>query len=367
MKTAHKALLTVMMSVALAFGFLHLFLPDVAYDFGRLHIFLFNLCAGGFVLLYFASGRERVGANLYAWLAFSIAYAISAFFEAYVVTLVLSVPLFALAEQVRIRRFSLLPFDFFRAGRTQDKFLHSALLCLSCGIVIASLVILNSEYFHLVQSEKLTIDVFFLGYSFPLSLVTFSVMFSFFKPSATVASKVLRELSFWWVTVGVIVFFVFIILEWPRAEVAIGTSLVVAVCMIYGLFIRDGKPVQQRIILLSGMGFLLGTGATGVWYLLEYVFPSVPTGSDYLLTLHATVALYGWNLSGLLIIVRWDDFPITRHTPRIIGLHWVAVLVLTPIGKYVAPVAFVALAAYVLLLWLVFFGNGVGRRDVRTY
>ena len=358
MNAAHKKLLTVMMSVALAFGFLQLFLPDVSYDFGRLHIFLFNLCSGGFVLLYLAGGRGRVGANLYAWLVLSVAYAVSAFFNAYEVTLVLSVFLFGLVEQVRIKRFSLLPFDFFRPGRTRDKFLHSALLCLSCGIVIASLVILNSEYFHLVQREKLTIDVFFLGYSFPLSLVTFSVMFSFFEPSATRASKFLRELSFWWITVGVVVFFAFIILEWPKAEVAIGVSLVVAVCLVYGLFIRDGKPVQQRIILLSGMGFLLGTGATGVWYLLEYVFPSLATGSDYLLTLHATVALYGWNLSGLLIIVRWEDFPITRHTPCIIGLHWAAVLVLAPIGMYVAPIAFAALAAYTVLLWLVFFGTG---------
>ncbi len=164
------------MSLALAFGFLHVFIPNFPYDFDRLHIFLFNLCAGASILLTYGSNAEKVPKKVRVYFALSLVYAVSAFLNLFWITLLLSVPLIAIVESVRIQRFkSFLPWYFIRSKPTNEKFLQASLLCLSMGITIASLVIINNEYLHLVQMEKLTIDVFFLGYSFPLSLLTFSV------------------------------------------------------------------------------------------------------------------------------------------------------------------------------------------------
>ena len=74
------------------------------------------------------------------------------------------------------------------------------------------------------------------------------------------------------------------------------------------------------------------------------------------------VSLYGWNLSGLFIIMRWDDFPIRLNSALAISLHWSIVLVLAPLGKYVLPVSALAVAAYVGLLLIVLAG-GANQRE----
>lgn len=79
------------MSLALAFGFLHLLIPDFAYDFDRLHIFLFNLCTGGSILLYHGIGLKRMTTRVYSFFGVSLVYAISAFLELYAVTLIASI------------------------------------------------------------------------------------------------------------------------------------------------------------------------------------------------------------------------------------------------------------------------------------
>lgn len=354
-----RALLGLTMTAALGFGFLHLVVPDAPHDFARLHVFLFNLVAGGFILQY--EGQERrVTWHLHAYLALTLAYAVSAFLELYLVPIALSLPILLLVERVRIRRFgSFFPTRFFSSTPTADKFLEAALLCLSIGTGIAGLVMLNEDYLHVVDLEKLTLDVFFLGYSFPLSLLTMSVMFRFAPPRGGRTDAVLRELSFWSITLGVIVFFLFIIFEQTTAELVIANLLLASVCMVYWLFATSSKaaPKQQRALLLSGMGFLVLTGATGVFYLLEALWPAVEAYHDYFLTWHATVALYGWNLSGLFIVVRWEAFPIFRRVAPVVALHWLTVLVLAPIGKYVLAVAALALPAYALLVGLVFLGR----------
>jgi hypothetical protein len=69
------------------------------------------------------------------------------------------------------------------------------------------------------------------------------------------------------------------------------------------------------------------------------------------------VSLYGWNLSGLFIILRWRDFPIRLNSAMVIALHWVIVLVLAPLGKYLLPVSVLAMLAYASLLALVLAGD----------
>jgi len=357
LRPGHKAVLATLMSVALGFGFLHLFIGDYQYDFDRLHIFLFNLCAGGFLLLRHTQGGPRVTANLYAYLVLSLGYAASAFFELYPVTLMLSLPLALLVEAVRIKRFGFLPLDFLRTVPRHEKFLQAAMLCLSMAIVIASLVIINNEYLHWFVREKLTIDVFFLGYSFPLSLLTMAVMFSFMPRPTSRLFGVLEEYSFWSITGGVVIFFLFIIFELWIAEVVISCILLVSVCLVYWLFIRGSESVQQRVFLISGMAFLVGTGLTGVFYLAEYAVPAISSFQAPSLTLHATIALYGWNLSGLMIVARWNDFPIWNRIRYVVLLHWVTVLLLVPLGKYLATAALLAFPAFTALVWLVFFSR----------
>jgi hypothetical protein len=357
MKTPLKILFGTTMSLALAFGFLHLFVPDYSYDFDRLHIFLFNLCSGGSILLYHAIGLKRMTPRVWTYFGVSLVYALSAFFEVYWLTLIASLPLIVLVESVRQQRFGLFPFDFFRHVHTSEKFLQASLLCLSIGTTVASVVVANEVYLDLFHMEKLTLDVFFLGYSFPLSLLTFSVMYSFMEAEGDRTYLVLKEISFWSINLGVITFFLFIIFEITVPEIIISNLLLAAVIMTYWLFLKKSRRVQPRGILASGMGFLVVTGITGVFYLFEYWWPEIEQYHDLLLVLHATVALYGWNLSGLFIIVRWDDFPIFKGLIPVVALHWLTVLLLAPLGKYSIPVSLLALAAYMLLLGLVFFSR----------
>jgi len=115
--------------------------------------------------------------------------------------------------------------------------------------------------------------------------------------------------------------------------------------------------VQQKTFLVSGMLFLLFTAVTGIFYILKYYIPALEPYTEYTLVLHAMVSLYGWNLSGLFIMIRWRDFPIRLNSGFAIFLHWAIVLILAPIGKYVFPVGLLALIIYVVLLIVVFAGE----------
>ena len=103
-----RTVLLILMSLALFFGFLNLFLPETSsYDFNRLHIFLFNLCTGGAILLYFTEGKKEVSTHVKFFLILTIAYAVCAFLKIYIPVLVITVALFIIVETLRIRRFSL--------------------------------------------------------------------------------------------------------------------------------------------------------------------------------------------------------------------------------------------------------------------
>ena len=122
-------------------------------------------------------------------------------------------------------------------------------------------------------------------------------------------------------------FFVFIILGVTVAELIISIGLFVSVVMIFVLFIRGAPEVQQKTFLISGMSFLLFTGFTGVLYVFRYYSAAIDSLHDYFLTMHAMVSLYGWNLTGLFIIVRWYDFPIKLNSRLLIALHWITIFV----------------------------------------
>ncbi|MBN2160871.1 MAG: hypothetical protein JW807_15890 [Spirochaetes bacterium] len=344
------------MTAALGFGFLHLFIPG--YNFERLHIFLFNLCAGGSVLIMHAEGKGDFTALTRTFYILSLLYAVSAFFQLYPAAILLSSVIAVIVERVRIARFSFFPIDFFRkSSPVSDKFLQASLLCLSIGLILSSLVICNHEYWHLFHSPKLTLDVFFLGFSFPVSLVTMSVMFGMMREGPGTAERIVKNLSFWSVNLGVIIFFIFILLQMFAAELAIATMLFITVIIIFCLYARLGRGAQPKAFLSSGALFLIMTAVTGIAYILLYMFIPEPPGGKLLIRLHALVSLYGWNLSGLAVIIRRDDFPIRLHSGGVILLHWVIVTLMAPLGFYFRGASVAAISAYAFFLYLMLFSK----------
>ncbi|MDO9262401.1 MAG: hypothetical protein Q7U02_00435, partial [Desulfosalsimonadaceae bacterium] len=227
MSTRFRILLLILMTTALSFGFISLFTPKtIPYNFDRLHIFLFNLCSGGTILLYFTEARPGLSGKALFFLCLSIAYAIFAFLKIYIPVLIITLALMMIVESIRIKRFSFFPFDFFKPKvPVSEKFHQAALLCLSMGLCISSLVLLNNEYLKIVTSfPKLRLDTFFLGFSFPLSLITMSLIFSLMADDGWII-LVLKNIGFWFVNLGVIIFFIFIIFEKLAPQVFVTSIL----------------------------------------------------------------------------------------------------------------------------------------------
>ncbi len=267
-----------------------------------------------------------------------------------------------LLESIRIKRFSWLTVNLYQHSEpVHEKFHQGSLLCLFIGLTISGFVILNNEYLHLITIPKLKLNSFFLGFSFPLSLITRSVMFSLMKDDISRNIRILKNLCFWTINLGVIIFFGFILAEMLIFQVIITTILTLTVILMLYLFITLGVRVQQKNFLLSGMIFLLWTAITGIAYIVVYrFFPEyyTPDISKFLLKLHAFVSLYGWNLSGLAVICRYRDFPILLHSDSVIFFHWLIVLIFAPIGLYYEVFSVLAVLCYTILLYIVFSSKG---------
>ena len=351
-----------LMSLALFFGFLHLFIPPetVPYNFDRLHIFLFNLCSGGAILLYFTEGKKEVSPKIVVFMVMTIIYALFAFFEIYIPVLLITLILAAIVESDRIKKFSFFPWDFFRASvPVSAKFHQAALLCLSLGLLISGAVILNNEYLKIVTTlPKLQLDTFFLGFSFPLSLVTMSLLFSIMKDNGHTVLW-MKNIGFWFVNLGVIIFFLFIIFEKMLPQVFVTSVLFGTVMMILYLLVRLGEDLQQKAFLISGMGFLLYTAVTGILYIFYEMGPGYASENyKWLMRMHSFASLYGWNLCGLAIICRFDDFPLKLHSFSLIFFHWFTVIFLAPLGMYYKFFACAATICFVFILYAIMFTKG---------
>jgi len=342
-----------LMVTAFFFGF-----ADQVWDmnFERLHIFLFNLCCGGFIILYHTENGSRPSVSCFAFLALSLCYALLAFFEHYSAAALLSFILGLLVESIRIRHFSFMPKELFSAQvSVVDKFHHASILCLSLALFIATFVLLNTTALHWLPYKNLTLNLFFLGFSFPVSLITMSVMFSFIRRDINPVLRAQKQGFFWTVNIGVIVFFIFIVFNLFTAKFIIATFLFFAVLLIFSFFLLLGVNVQQKLFLLSGMVFLVFTGITGIFYIILADFPAAyAKWGRLLLTCHAYLSLYGWGLSGLLILMRWNDFPLKLNSWRIIILHWLVIGVLAPLGETNLILAVTSLISFCLFLHLFF-------------
>ncbi len=353
------------MILALIFGFMHLFFPGVTnYSFERLHIFLFNLCSGGSIILYYSEKKKRVSYSVVIFICVSLIYALSAFFKEYKVAVACALVLALIVERVRAKNLSFIPWIWFEADKpVKDKFHQASLVCLSTGLLMSALVILNNEFYHIITDmDKLTLNVFFLGFSFPLSLITMSVMFSKISEDKTGFIILLKNIGFWAVTLGVIIFFIFILFEKLVPQVFVTTILFSAVVLIFFMFRKLAIEGQEKAFLTSGMFFLLVTAITGILYIILEFYPGYPNNfSKILLKIHAFASLYGWNISGLSIILRYNDFPIRIHSKWFISLHWVTVILLAPLGYYYKFFAVISVASYAFFLYHVFFTKGFSK------
>ncbi len=358
-----KIFFSSMMITALCFGFADIYFPLENLDLERLHIFLFNLCSGGTIILLFSENRGHLSFRTGSFLVLSLVYALSAFLELYPVTILLSLVLAGIVESIRVESFSLFPMNFFSLTETVSaKFHQASLLCLSIGLVFSSLVIINNEYLHLVHMEKLVLNTFFLGFSFPLSLITLSVIFSMIRQSSDSVTGIVSMVCFWVINLGVIIFFIFILLERFYPQIAVTLTLFAAVVTVLILYGRLGQRLQQKQFLSSGIGFLLITAVSGIAYILLQMTPGYdPEQTKWLLRLHTFASLYGWNLCGLAVICRYRDFPISLHSGVVISIHWLTALVLAPLGTFFPVVAILAVAGYIFIVFILFFSrNGRG-------
>ena len=349
------------MTVALACGFMHHLVAPAELNFERLHIFLFNLCSGGTLLLHFTEERPTLSNQVKLFYLLSVAFALCSFLEFYLPTLIIPLLLAAIVEKVRIDRFgAIVPVGLFSSRvPVSAKFHQAALLCLSIGLTMSSPVILNDIWGHWLHLDKLKLDTFFLGFSFPLSLISMSVIFSLMKKHEMEITVQIKEALFWTINLGVIVFFLFILARWFVPQVMIATTLFVAVAMTLYLYYQQGIELQQKAFLTSGILFLLITSITGILYILFTFSPSYnATSALPLLRLHAFTALYGWNLSGLAVLCRHNDFPLQLHSRKTITLHWLTVLLLCPLGYFFAIFAIPAVLFYLWLLVTLLFNHG---------
>lgn len=349
------------MTTALTCGFLHHLVSPAILNFERLHIFLFNLCSGGTLLIYFTEDRRNLSTRGLIFLVFSMLFAFCAFMEWYLPTLVIPLLLAIIIESVRVDHFgSVIPIALFSENETTSRKFHQAsLLCLSIGLFLSCPAILNSEFGHWVTLDKLKLDTFFLGFSFPVSLISMSVIFALMKHHSDPFTGFLKKLSFWVINLGVIIFFLFILASWFIPQVAIASTLFITVTLVLYLYYHEGIQMQQKAFLTSGILFLLITSISGIAYILLAFSDSYDSAKALpLLRMHAFTALYGWNLSGLAVISRHGDFPIKLHSQKVIILHWLTVFFLCPLGYFFLPVAVLAVICYGRLLYVLLFNHG---------
>ncbi len=353
-----RALFMAMMSLALFFGFFHHFqFRNAPYDFDRLHIFLFNLCSGGSIILFFTQKRAEATLRVRLFICLSLGYALFAFFKVYPPAVLLAFILAGIVESIRIEHFSLFPVNFFQSRvPVYEKFHQASLLCLSIGLVMSGCVIVNNEYLKLVSFPKLTLNTFFLGFSFPLSLITFSEIFALMKDDAGDMANILKNIGFWFINLGVIIFFVFILFEKPAMELVVSTILFLTVVMVFRMFLTLGVKVQQKKFLLSGISFLVFGAVTGIIYIVLGFFPEAytPETSGFIMRLHTFSSLYGWNLSGLAMICRHGAFPIQLNSTAAVAFHWGTVIILAPLGMYYPWAAVAAVFCYTGFLYILF-------------
>ncbi len=346
-----KILLFICLFLAVGFGFA----PAAGFGadhhpFAVLHVFLFNLLSGGLLLILYVRGKKAVGAFEIVFMAGAGVFALGAFFKMPAVNVLTAVLLGAMVEGIRWRKFSWFPYEFFTAAPVSRKFEQAALLCLSLGLFIAAATVLNNEHLHLIHLEKLGLHVFFLGFSFPISLITYALIFERGENSGRPRRRAIEEFCFWGLNLGVIIFFVFIVLGIYPMQLVMALTLFVTVWLTLYVHVMSGRRGPEWSFLLSALGFLVVGSATGIIYILVS-WKSTHYTPGYLLSLHSAANLFGWNLTWMMLTLRKNQFPLRAGLKLIIPLHWLFVLSI-PLGRVVPAASLVSSALAAALLGL---------------
>jgi len=361
MNIKFKIILAILMTTGFSAEFFEILFPEaLVYDLERLHIFFFNLCCGSTILLFYTEAEDELSYKTRLFFLLSIIFTIAAFLTYYIISIIILLILVFITESVRIKRFSFFPFEFFKTNVSiAKKFHHASLLCLSIGLILSIPAIINEEYYKFFSLPMIKLNTFFLGFSFPLSLITFSLIFSFMKKTESTLILFLKNISFWAVNGGVIIFFLFILFHINKAQLIISIVLISAIITIFILFYIFSEVTQQKVLLISGLFFLLFTAGTGILYigmnLLPEKYYEYFSGIQIIIKMHAFSALYGWNLTGLVIILRYNDFPLDSNLRIMITLHWLIIVVFAFGGYSFLIFAVLGMICFVVFLVIIFF------------
>lgn len=357
MSEKNRAIFFCIILIALMFGFMHHFFPQIHFE--RLHIFLLNLCTGGTLIIYLTEGKNRFSLKTAIFFISSFIYAIFSFLEIYDMAIAISIILFLVVETIRIKKFGFFPYNFFNAkSKMSEKFHNASLLCLSIGLLLSTFAITNHEYFKLLPFKKFELNTFFLGFSFPVSLITLSIIFSTMKKAPSYTQRILKISAFWIINIGVIIFFIFILFESFVLELIISLILFFTVALVFWMYYKLGFKEQRKLFLSSAIGFLNITAITGVAYIILYFTNYyTPENSKIIKDIHRIVSLYGWNLTGIIVILRNKDFPIDLNSYKIILLHWISTVILIPAGYYFPAIALAASIIFGIFIYIVLFSK----------
>ncbi len=329
-----------------------------SFQIQRLHIFFFNLIAGGTVILWFTNKESKFSKSTWLYLAISFLFSISVFLNLYMISLILGIVLVFLVERVRIHHFGFFPFSFFNYKVPVERKFHLAsLLCLSIGIILAELTILNNYYLQILPSNVLPLNYFYLGFSFPLSLIIFSIIYDLMGHKDDPILKMQKEVSFWFVNIGVIIFFIFIILKIAIGEIICASLLIIYILFTLYLFLKNSTYFINKKFLISGIFFLILTSLTGLSMIyLQFLHPDISSYqflNNLLLQMHGYLALYGWSLSGLIVIIRNLDIQQKYQSNRKILIHWFLIVMIVPIGILNLWFALLAIPISLIYFWSV--------------
>ena len=356
MNKSMKLILFVTITLAVSSGFLKMFLPeDSTLSIASLHVFLFNLASGGtLIITHFADkkGPGKYGAVYYIG---ALLFTFGAFAGIVPLCIVSALFLAAMVEYVRWTNFEWFPFDFFRKVPVSQKFKQAALLCLSCGLIICAATLVNNHYLQLIMFEKLDMHIFFLGFSFPISLSTFSLIFERIENSDNPPGGKIPEFCFWALNLGVIFFFLFILFEIYPGQIVMSFTLFTTIFLTLRMHIKHPPLDQRGIMLISALSFLILGSITGIIYIaILWADPNYTQG--YVISIHSAATVFGWNMVWLMLTARKGEFPLNINLKFLIVLHWVFVC-LIPFARTTLLAAIPAVVLLVIFLFSFLFSR----------
>lgn len=356
-----KILLFITLSLAVVFGFLPAFgFSPQSHPVSVLHVFLFNLTSGGMLLTIHVRGKKSPDLFELVFLVGGLVFAAGAYFNLPLVNIVSALVLGLMVEALRWRKFSWFPSEFFRPAPVSRKFEQAALLCLSLGLFICAAAVLNNEYLHLIHADKLGLHVFFLGFSFPISLITYALIFERAETSGRPRRRGIEEFCFWGLNLGVIIFFIFIVAGIYPMQLLMALTLFATVWLTMYVHVKSGERGPEWSFLFSALWFLVIGSTTGIFYIIVS-WKSASYTPGYLLSLHSAANLFGWNLTWMMLTVRKGEFPLKAGLKIMVPLHWAFVL-LIPLARVNPYGAILAFALLVPLLYLDFFSLSLAGR-----